>query len=79
MDTLVRQAGAVFLLASLVAMSVAPRTLAAPNPAVVRIRIVEGEGAVFRTGSRGPDTIVVEVTDEAGEPVKGAAVRKSVV
>ena len=49
--------------------------LAAQNdPALLRIRIVEGDGAAYAIGSRATRGITVEVTDETGKPVDKAAV-----
>lgn len=49
--------------------------LAAQNdPALLRIRIVEGDGAMYPIGSRATRGITVEVTDETGRPVDMAAV-----
>ena len=52
--------------------------LAAPgwsNQAVIlQIRVVEGEGAVVRAGSRTSRPVTVQVTDETGEPVEAVAV-----
>ena len=49
--------------------------LAAQNdPAILLIRIVEGEGTVYPTGSRATRGITVQVTDETGKPVESAAV-----
>ena len=49
--------------------------LAAQNdPALLRIRIVEGDGAVYPIGSRATKGITVEVTDETGNPVEKASV-----
>jgi len=42
--------------------------------AVLQIRVIEGEGAVHAPGSRSTHPLTVEVTDEAGRPVAGAAV-----
>jgi hypothetical protein len=48
---------------------------AAPGQvAILQIRIVEGEGAVHLPGSRSSRPIAVEITDETGRPVAGAAV-----
>ena len=65
MDTLVRQARAVLLLTSLVGISLSPKASAALDPAVVQIRTVQGEGAVYVAGSRTPGAVIVEVTDES--------------
>ena len=49
--------------------------LAAQNdPAILLIRIVEGEGAVYPIGSRATRGVTVQVTDETGKPVESAAV-----
>jgi hypothetical protein len=44
------------------------------DPAILQIRIVEGEGAVYAIGSRATRGITVQVTDETGKPVDKAAV-----
>ena len=49
--------------------------LAAQNdPAILLIRIAEGEGAVYPIGSRATRGVTVQVTDETGKPVDNAAV-----
>jgi len=42
--------------------------------AILQIRIVEGEGAVYAVNSRATRGLTVQVTDETGRPVAGAAV-----
>ena len=42
--------------------------------AILQIRVVEGEGAVYQPGTRGTRAITVEITEETGKPVSGAAV-----
>jgi len=42
--------------------------------AILQIRVIEGEGAVHLPGSRSPRPITVEITEETGKPVAGAAV-----
>lgn len=42
--------------------------------AILQVRVVEGEGAVHAPGSRSSRNLTVEVTDETGRPVQGAAV-----
>jgi hypothetical protein len=42
--------------------------------AILQVKVVEGEGAVHAPGSRSPRNLTVEVTDETGRPVEGAAV-----
>lgn len=41
---------------------------------VLQIRVVEGEGVVYPSGGRATRGITVQVTDETGAPVLGAAV-----
>lgn len=42
--------------------------------AILRLRVVEGDGIVHTGGSRATRPVTVEVTDETGQPVEGAAV-----
>jgi len=42
--------------------------------AILQIHILEGEGSVHAPGSRAARPLTVEVTDETGKPVPGAAV-----
>jgi hypothetical protein len=42
--------------------------------AIIQLRVIEGEGAVYGIGSRGTRGITVQVTDETGQPVESAAV-----
>jgi len=44
------------------------------DPAILQIRIAEGEGAVYSIGSRATRGATVQVADETGKPVDGAAV-----
>lgn len=41
---------------------------------IVQLKVVEGEGVVYRTGARATRGLTVLVTDEAGKPVQNAAV-----
>jgi hypothetical protein len=41
---------------------------------ILQIRVVEGERAVYPIGSRATRGITIQVTDETGKPVAGAAV-----
>lgn len=43
-------------------------------PALLRIRVIEGEGSIHTAGSRSSQPIVVFLADEAGRAVAGAAV-----
>jgi hypothetical protein len=47
---------------------------AAAQVAILQIRVIEGDGAVHAPGSRSPRPLTVEITDETGKPVEGAAV-----
>jgi len=42
--------------------------------AILQIQVVDGEGAVHAPGLHAPRFLAVEVTDETGKPVEGAAV-----
>jgi hypothetical protein len=44
------------------------------GPALLQIRIVEGDGQVYPPGSRATRGVTVEVTGETGQPVEGATV-----
>jgi hypothetical protein len=52
----------------------APLQAAAGDPASLKIRIVEGDGAAYPLGSRSTRGIAVEVTDDTGKPVEEATV-----
>ena len=43
-------------------------------PAILRIRVLEGEGSIHTAGSRSTQPIVIVLTDETGRPVGGASV-----
>ncbi len=43
-------------------------------PAILRIRVLEGEGSIHTAGTRSTQPIVVFLTDETGRPVEGASV-----
>lgn len=46
----------------------------AQDPAILQVRVVEGEGTVYGVGSRATRGITVQVTDETGKPIDGATV-----
>jgi len=49
--------------------------LAAPaQVAVLQIQVIEGEGTVHTPGARNSRPLTVQITDETGKPVSGAAV-----
>lgn len=43
-------------------------------PSLLRIRVVEGDGAIHTAGARSSQPIVIFVADESGRPVPGASV-----
>jgi len=49
-------------------------TLSLNASVIVQLKVIDGEGTVYRTGGRGTRGITVLVTDEAGQPVSGASV-----
>jgi len=61
------------LITTLITTALVPK-LAAQDPAVLQVRVVEGEGAAYAVGSRATRGIAVQVTDETGRPVEGATV-----
>jgi hypothetical protein len=48
--------------------------LALAQTAILHIRVTEGEGAITAPGARNSHPLAVEITDETGKPVAGAAV-----
>jgi len=44
------------------------------SPVVLQLRVIDGEGVVYGLGSRATRGLTVQVTDETGHPVAGAAV-----
>lgn len=44
------------------------------DPAILQVRVVEGEGAAYAIGSRATRGLTVQVTDETGKPVDGATI-----
>jgi hypothetical protein len=48
--------------------------MATAQVAILQIQVIEGEGEIYAPGARGNRPLVVEVTDETGRPVAGAAV-----
>ena len=43
-------------------------------PAILRIRVLEGEGSIHTAGTRSNQPVIVFLSDEAGRPVEGASV-----
>ena len=62
------------ILVRLAAMWMALAVAALAQVAILQIKVVEGEGAVHLPGARSPRALTVEITDETGRPVTGAAV-----
>ena len=58
----------------LILLTVMIPLLSAQEPAVLQVRVIEGEGVVYPVGSRATRGITVQVTDETGRPVDGASV-----
>jgi len=44
------------------------------DPAILQIRVIEGEGVAYSLGARATRGVTVQVTDETGKPVEGASV-----
>jgi hypothetical protein len=47
---------------------------AVAETAIIQLQVVEGEGAIQRAGARSSRPLTVQVSDETGRPVAGAAV-----
>jgi len=58
----------------LVAILAAALAWGADAPSLLTIRVAEGDGAAYPTGSRATRGLTVLVTDETGRPVEGATV-----
>jgi hypothetical protein len=44
------------------------------DPAILQIRVIEGEGVAYPLGSRATRGVTVQVTDETGRPIENASV-----
>ncbi|MGA3186216.1 MAG: hypothetical protein ABSF22_03830 [Bryobacteraceae bacterium] len=44
------------------------------NPAILQIRVIEGEGVAYPLGGRSTRGVTILVTDETGRPIEGASV-----
>ncbi|MEO8099425.1 MAG: hypothetical protein ABI811_17110 [Acidobacteriota bacterium] len=58
----------------LLLLFVAINLRAQSDPAILQLRVLQGEGTVYGVNSRATRGIVVQVTDETGKPVEGAVV-----
>ena len=59
---------------ALAAILAAALAYGAGAPSILTLRVTEGEGAAYPTGSRATRGLTVLVTDETGRPVEGATV-----
>ena len=59
---------------TLAAILAAALAYGADNPALLAIRLTEGDGAIYAKGSRATRGLAVLITDETGRPVEGATV-----
>jgi hypothetical protein len=59
---------------TLAAILAAVLACGAENPALLAIRVTEGDGAIYAKGSRATRGLAVLITDETGRPVEGATV-----
>jgi hypothetical protein len=64
---------AIILLASIL-MQDTPADKAADSPAILQIRVIEGEGVAYPLGGRATRGVTIQVTDETGRPVEGSSV-----
>ena len=55
-------------------MLLASSSSAIAQVAILQIQVLEGEGAVHPPGSKSSRPLIVEITDDTGRPVAGAAV-----
>ncbi len=62
------------MLAPLPILLIAFLAQAGPDPAILQVHVVDGDGAVYPIGSRATRGVTVLVTDETGKPVDGATV-----
>src|SRR3984957_13609471 len=51
-----------------------PADKAADSPAILQIRVIEGEGVAYPLGGRATRGVTIQVTDETGRPVEGSSV-----
>jgi hypothetical protein len=59
---------------ALIALVVSANLSLAQEAAILQIRVIEGDGAIHALGSRSGRPLTVQVADETGKPVPGAAV-----
>jgi hypothetical protein len=56
------------------ALGVVLASIATAQVATLQIQVLEGDGSVYTPGSKAARPLIVEITDEMGRPVTGAAV-----
>lgn len=56
------------------ALLIAATLARAQDPAILQIKVVDGDGAVYAIGARATRGVTVQVSDETGRPVEGASV-----
>jgi hypothetical protein len=64
----------IVLLAVIVAQGLFAQGLVQDDPAILQIRVIEGEGVAYPVGGRATRGVTVQVTDETGRPVENASV-----
>ncbi len=62
------------LLSTLLAVSPLPAADISSDPALLQIRVVDGEGELHPCGGRATHGLIVQITDETGKPVENATV-----
>jgi hypothetical protein len=66
--------GFVLILLAILLGTALATPLKAQDPAILQVRVVDGDGAVYAVGSRATKGIAVQVTDETGKPVDAATI-----
>jgi len=66
--------GLILILCAILLGTALATPLKAQDPAILQVRVVEGDGAVYAVGSRATKGIGIQVTDETGKPVDGATI-----
>ena len=64
----------IVLLAVILTQGLLAQGLVQDDPAILQIRVIEGEGVAYPLGSRATRGVTVQVTDETGKPVDNASV-----
>jgi len=64
----------IVLLAVILAQGLLSQGLVQDDPAILQIRVIEGEGVAYPLGGRATRGVTVQVTDETGRPIENASV-----